>query len=193
MGEVPDGICQLKTHFRLKEVTMKKFFTICLSLLLVTAAAAVGQTSATLTLDGNMPQILEVYVGGPGDSGFTSSTFTTSTINLNQDTTGSPITVATLRERSNVASYTITVTPDSVSTTSGSPAFLDGSGNTITYTLSVGGNGLSFSGSGTTISRSSRTTAAGLESAIELEFNGTADLYPAGSYSDTVTFDITAP
>ena len=104
--------------------------------------------------------------------------------------------IATVVEKSNKrAGYTVTVT--SANAAGGSTLFFKGSdalnADTVPYTLSYGGVPATFTaGIATVTDASAKTTKDGSSKDVAIDVGGSA-LYPnADTYSDTLTFTVTA-
>lgn len=143
-----------------------------------------AQATGTLTLTGTVPPILSITVNALPAA---------ATLNLSADT---DVAVANVVERSNKkGGYTVTVESlNAVSSGASQPYFKSidaGNADTLTYTLSYGGTTVTFSAGRAIVSDSNtRTTGAGVSKAVRVAYTG-AFLYE-DTYSDTLTFTITA-
>lgn len=110
-----------------------------------------------------------------------------------QQTPASGTTVATITEACNDPSgYTVTLT--SANATSGNQLFLKGTtnaSNVIDYTLSYGGQTVSYTGGSATLTTATAPTAqAGVQNALAI--STTAGFYAADTYADTLTLTLKA-
>ena len=150
------------------------------------APPARAGTQATLTLSGSVSKSATIAFDNSG------ATLTYSTLNIQGGESGT--TVGTALEICNDhTGYKVTMA--SFNSPSGNALILKGgtSGNTdtITYTLTYGGNLVNFaSGSATVTSPTAKTSSTGTSSAIKISFP--AAWVNDDTYSDTLTFTIAA-
>ncbi|MFQ3619719.1 MAG: hypothetical protein SNJ78_02130 [Spirochaetales bacterium] len=157
-----------------------------LSVILVTAFVLplVAQTTGNLVLTGTVPPILQITV-----------TALPAASNLDLSTTAT-VSVATVLERSNKkGGYTVTVTSaNAVAASAALPFFKSAdpaNSDILAYSLTYGGAAVTFvSGSALVTDSNARTTGAGASKAVEISYTG--DFLYEDTYSDTLTFTITA-
>jgi hypothetical protein len=157
---------------------------------IVAVASFAQQTSdtGTLGLTGNVPKIVSITVADEAIA---------SNLDLTQDVSG--LLVATVTERSNVqAGYTVTVESSNAAAAGTSEGFFEsgatGNNDTLTYSVTYGGNAVSYSGGGAAqvTDAGDKTAAGGNSNEVRISYQGaSANLYN-GTYSDTLTFTITA-
>ena len=139
-------------------------------------SASFAATTATLNLSGTINSILEIEIDG--------TSAVTKTVDLLDKTAQS---VATVTETSNDPDgYDVVIT----STNSGS--LVNGASDSATYTLSYGGTSYNLSSAQTvdnanTVGSSDRAVAVTVTDARTDEFD-----FAQGTYTDTVTFEISA-
>jgi hypothetical protein len=145
-----------------------------------------AQTTASVTLQGTIPAILKIVVTPePG-------------INNLDLTSDLLMKIATAVEISNKrAGYTVTVSSANAVAASTNEPFFKGNAadnaDTLPYSITYGGNLAAFSnGVAMVSSTSTRTSAAGLSKDVVLSFNGTSFFPNEDTYTDTLTFTITA-
>ncbi|MFW5801609.1 MAG: hypothetical protein ACOCVC_06225 [Spirochaeta sp.] len=158
---------------------LKRFFVIMLFGALALPAFAQWEQSGSLTVQGNMPLIVELQIEDAN-----------TTLQLEEAATD--VLIATVRERSNSTSgYTLSLT----SANAGELAD-DTGDSSLAYTLSYGGTEVDLT-SGTIVANSStsRTPAQGVEQEVLVSHgsgDADGDFLPEGQYTDTLTFEITA-
>jgi len=147
---------------------------------------AAAQTTASVTLQGSIPAILKIVVTPePG-------------INSLDLTSDLMMKIATAVEISNKrAGYTVTVSSANAVAASTNEPFFKGiaadNTDTLPYSITYGGNMAAFSnGAATVSSTTTRTSAAGISNDVVLIFNGTSFFPNEDTYTDTLTFTITA-
>ena len=152
------------------------------------AAATMGawaQTSGSLTLRGTIPQILQLTIAPVGS------------LEALDLTVAIPVTtIATVTEKTNRRTgYNVTIKSSSAEAAgTAGPVFkgLDTSNTeTLPYILTYGGNALTFTaGIATIIGPAAKTTSAGTEKTVTMEYI-LSGLFPnADTYQDILTFTI---
>ena len=162
----------------------KKFVMFALSALLV-GGSAFAATTASITISGSVPAILEISVTpAPAAS------------NLPLTSSVSDLPVATVVERSNKkAGYFVrlesanAVAAGSSVAAFGSPETPD----TMPYIIKYGGNAVSFSNGVALVSDvSSKTNASGTSRLVSVSFDGANHFLDESTYGDTLTFTVIA-
>lgn len=167
--------------------TNRKAIVVIAAVLLVgLAGTATAQTTGSITLTGVVSQLLEITVTPA--PGYDSLDLTTSQTDL---------LVATVNEKSNnQAGYSVSVESANAAGAGSSTAFFVGAdaGNTDTldYNLSYGGSPVAFDATGNAVvsNVASTTGVSGVDKAVEITYTGA--FLNADTYSDTLTFTITA-
>ena len=154
------------------------------TMMIIGAATVSAQTSGSITLTGTVSAILQITVTPV--AGYDSLDLTTSQTNL---------AVATVNEKSNnAAGYTVSIESTNAAATSSTTAYLEGAthGETLDYSVSYGGTPVSLDASGQAIvtDEAAKTTSAGVDNSVQITYTGA--FLNADSYSDTLTFTITA-
>ncbi len=143
--------------------------------------------TATLTLQGSVPGVLDISVTPAANA--TSLDLTTDQSNL---------TVATVTERSNQKNgYTVTLQSANAAASGGNTAYFKSTdatvSDTLNYTLSYGGTGVAFtSGVATITDTTGKTTGTGTTNNLNISYTGSTANLTASTYSDTLTFTIAA-
>ncbi|MCA1950274.1 MAG: hypothetical protein LDL24_06865 [Treponema sp.] len=150
------------------------------------AMGAAAQTTASITLQGTIPAILKIIV--TPEAGINS-------LDLTQNLS---MKIATAVEISNKrAGYTVTVSSANAQTAGTDAPFFKGAASdntdTLPYSISYGGTTAAFSSGVATVSTSAvKTSATGTVKDVVLNFNGSSLFPNEDTYSDTLTFTITA-
>lgn len=140
--------------------------------------AVLAATSGTVTLSGSVPAATAIVVTGV--SGYNS---------LDLSTTASDLAVASIREINNTANgYRVTV----ASTTGG--ALKNGTLGSIPYTAKYGGSTVTLSTTPAVVTNTGSTTSVvNVVKSLQVSYSGTdLSTLMQGSYSDTLTFTISA-
>jgi hypothetical protein len=159
--------------------------TLVIAMVLIGAAIVSAQTTGSITLTGTVSPILEITVTPV--AGYDSLDLTITQTNL---------LVATVNEKSNnAAGYSVSVASTNAAATSSTIAYLEGvtEGETLDYTISYGGAAVLLNTFGEAIVTDvvgAKTTAAGVDNSVQISYTG--GFLSADSYSDTLTFTITA-
>lgn len=146
---------------------------------------AIAQTTGSVTLTGTVPAVLDITV---------TALPAASSLDLSVDTTN--LAVATVVERSNKkGGYTVTLESANAKVLGGSAAFFKSADpantDTLTYSISYGGTPVTLSaGSALVTDSNTKTLGTGTSKTVAISYTG-AFLYE-DSYSDTLTFTITA-
>ena len=165
---------------------MKKLSIAVMIIMIATSGAAFAATTGTLTLSGSVPSILEIAVNPSGNTG----------LDLGVD--ASNVKVATVVERSNKkAGYTVTLeSANAVTQSSDTGVFTNDDpevNSSLDYTISYGGDNVTFTNGSAIISDvSEKTTGSGASNEVAISYNGATDFPYEGNYSDTLTFTIAA-
>ena len=153
--------------------------------ILLAAIPSFAATTGTLTLTGTVPAVLDISVTAQPAA---------STLDLSATISG--VSVASVTERSNrKPGYTVTL--HSVNAGSGTTFLFKSADVTNTdslaYTLTYGGSPVTLvSGSALITDATAKTPAAGVTKDLQISYNGAASFLNQDSYSDTLTFTITA-
>jgi len=149
------------------------------------AIGAFAATSGNLTLTGTVAQNLSITVTPAAVASA-----------LDLTTAQNNLAVATITEVSNShLGYTVTVSSaNAVSASSSTPDFTSAtSPDTLAYSLTYGGTPVAFtSGIATVTTATAKTPAGGVSNTLGLTYDGSTANLSAGTYSDTLTFTITA-
>jgi len=163
----------------------KQMYILSAVLILAAALPLSAATTATLSLSGVVPAVLEISV-----------TPELVASNLPITTTVSDLAVATVLERSNKkAGYTVSLESASAKARGTAlPAFVSAeSSDVLSYSISYDGNAVSFSsGSAVVSSEKTRTGMSGISRAVTVSFDGASAFLDESTYSDTLTFTISA-
>jgi len=122
-------------------------------------------TTATLTLQGNVPGVLDISVSPAANAN-----------NLDLTTDQSNLTVATVTERSNQKNgYTVTLQSANAAATGGNTAYFQSTdptvADTLNYTLSYGGTAVTFtSGLATITDTTGKTTGTGTTKNLNISY-----------------------
>lgn len=151
-----------------------------LGLLTVTLSSSLAsaQTTGTITLSGSVPAATAIVVTGVG-------TFN----NLDLTTTQSNLQVANVREINNTPNgYTVRMT------SANGGLLKNGSIGSLTYTARYNGVAANLNTSPVTVTNASASTSVvNVLKPLTISYTGvSADSLMAGTYSDTLTFTITA-
>lgn len=167
-------------------ITYKKIFIMAM-LIVFSAAAASAATTGTLTLQGSVPEILEISVNADPNA---------SDLDLTID--ASNVKVATVVEKSNkTAGYTVTLESQNAAAANVDTGLLALDSTDVDYSLSYeityGGNAVTLSNGSAVISDvSTKTAGTGNANDVAISYNGASEFPYEGSYSDTLTFTIAA-
>ena len=167
--------------------TMKTFSMIVMILAVTSVGMVSAATNGTLVLQGNVPAILEITVNAEPNS---------SSLDLSIDAAN--VKVASVTERSNKkAGYTVTLeSANAAANNASSGVFVSTdplSTDSLNYSLTYGGNPVTFTNGSAIISNtSSKTTGAGDTKDVAISYNGATDFPYEGTYGDTLTFTIAA-
>jgi hypothetical protein len=151
---------------------------------LLACSPAFANTSGTLVLQGTVPGILDISVSAASISAALDLSVTSSFV------------VASVTERSNKkAGYTVSLSSQNATSTGSGGPFLKGSDATNTdvlnYALAYNGDPVVLSAGSAIISDvSTKTPAAGSVKPLQISYAG--DFLFEDTYSDTLTFTITA-
>lgn len=151
------------------------------------AFTLMAATTGSVVLQGSVPGILEVTV--TAEAGYNTLDLTTSVTDL---------LVATVVERSNKkAGYTVSIQSGNAVGAGSSDAFFKsadaGNSDTLSYTISYGGASVSLiSGSATVSDVSTRTSGTGTSNEVRISYDGSGAFLFEDTYSDNLTFTITA-
>lgn len=139
-------------------------------------------TEANLTINGEIPETLEIDIAGPA-GGVGSASYTAELGNMGAGFTSS--TVATIGVKSNVESGFSVI----VNSTSG---FMLTSGtNSIPYQLAIGGSGPLVSGTGVAVVAEDSITGSDPRYNVDMTLSASdAASAKAGSYTDSVVFSL---
>lgn len=142
--------------------------------------------TASIILAGNVAKKVTIDVTGIGDYG-----------NLNLMDRVNDLAVATVNEFSNVkAGYTVSLQSSSANASGlTNPVFVGGEGDdTLEYTITYDGTAVAFNGgaAATITDASDKTALAGIDKSLNISYDGTVVNIYEGTYSDTLTFTITA-
>jgi len=170
---------------------LSKLTVSILTLVVVITAGAFAQTAQTedsgsITLTGSVAKKVTINVTPIGDYD-----------SLNLMTDVSDLQVADVTEFSNVnAGYTVSLeSANAQAQGTSDPFFSGGAGNdTLTYTIAYDGQAVSFnSGAAATVTDASDKTAlSGTTKPLSISYSGTSVNIYEGTYSDTLTFTISA-
>lgn len=153
--------------------------------ILLAAIPSFAATTGTLTLTGTVPAVLSITVTPQPAA---------SALDLSQTVTN--VSVASVNELSNrKPGYTVTL--QSANAGSGTAFFFKSADvtntDTLAYTLTYGGSPVSLvSGSALITDATAKTAAAGVTKNLAISYNGAASFLNQDTYSDTLTFTITA-
>jgi hypothetical protein len=166
------------------KIRMKVRVVTLLALILFGAAAVSAQTTGSITLTGTVSAILQITV--TPIAGYDSLDLTTSQTDL---------AVATVNEKSNnAAGYTVAIESANAAATSSTTAYLEGVAHaeTLDYTITYDGSSVALDASGQAVVTDvvAKTTSAGIDKSVQISYTGA--FLSADSYSDTLTFTITA-
>jgi len=173
-----------KQAFTVSLIKRTGFVLIGFFLILSAAGAA---TSGTLNLQGSVPGILDITVTPEAGSG---------SLDLSIDAAG--VKVASVTERSNKkAGYTVTLESANAAAAGGSVPFFENIdpeiADVLNYQISYGDTLLTLTGGSATISDVvEKTSGAGNTKDVFIDYNGATDFPYEGTYTDTLTFTITA-
>lgn len=148
---------------------------------------AYAQTTASIVITGTVAPVISVSI-------------TPEAISSNLDLTANitNLKVATVNERSNIPNgYTVSVESANALSTGTSIPYFEGQNattpETLDYTINYGGSPISLvSGIATITDSNARTTGTGVDKDLAISYNGSTHLLAADTYSDTLTFTITA-
>ncbi|HDQ14680.1 MAG TPA: hypothetical protein ENN41_07695 [Sediminispirochaeta sp.] len=163
------------------------FGAFVLGFLALGVASLSAQTTGELTLRGTVPEILEITVNA--EPGSDSLDLTIDVQNLK---------VATVVERSNKKlGYTVTLESANAAATDSETGIFSNEDpevrDQLAYSLSYGGEAVSFSGGNAIISDvSEKTSGQGSSKELAISYNGASEFPYEGTYSDTLTFTISA-
>jgi hypothetical protein len=167
----------MKKYGRMVKLVSLVFFT-------VFSTSLFAATTGTLTLTGTVPPILEITV---------TALPAASTLDLSTTTDTA---VATVTERSNKkGGYTVTVESANAKAMGSAQPFFKSSdpanADTLSYSITYGGTAVTFAGGTALVTDSnSRTTGAGTSKEVRVTYTG--DFLYEDTYTDTLTFTITA-
>jgi len=167
-------------------VTLKRIGLVTLAMLLAAVVPVAAATSGTLALSGVAPGILAITV---------TAELGASSLEVSTDVADLP--VASILERSNKRTGYL-VELQSLNAGTGTQASLDSTIDSITeklpYTLNYDDLPVNFSGGQATITNSAtKTSQAGDTKVLTISFLGANANLAQGTYSDTLTFTISAP
>ncbi|NBC28421.1 MAG: hypothetical protein GVY29_00340 [Spirochaetes bacterium] len=170
---------------------IRRTFAIVGALLALVAVGSFAQQTTdtgTLGLTGTVPKIVSITVA---DEAIAS--------NLDLTTDVSSLLVATVTERSNVqAGYTVTVESANAAAAGTGSGFFDssdaGNNDTLNYSVTYGGNAVSYSSGApaTVTDAGDKTASSGDSNEVRISYSGSSANIYNGTYSDTLTFTITA-
>ena len=166
----------------------KTLFRTTCALALIAGAFAVqprgveAATTGTITLSGLIAQSCNITV--TPQTGYNALDLTASPANLN---------VAIVNEQCNdPKGYTVAVTTANGTTTGVLKGAIAGNPDTVSYTMTYNGGAVTLAGSSATVTDvTAKTAAAGVNKNLNIAYTGNANL-GADTYSDTLTFTITA-
>lgn len=151
------------------------------------ATAAIAQSSGSIVLQGTVPEILEITV--TEEAAASSLDLTTSVTDL---------LVGTVVELSNKkAGYTVELESANAAATGSGDAFFKSADtantDTLTYAISYGGAAVSLtSGTATVSDVTAKTASTGASNDVLISYDGASSFLYEDTYSDTLTFTITA-
>lgn len=155
-----------------------------LALIWIAAAPVVAQETGSLTLQGTVPEILEITVTGTGNYN-----------SLDLTTDANSLVVATVNERTNSKTgYTVTVKSLNAEGAGSNQAFFAGNDpvntDTLNYGISYGGSAVTLDGSGlaTVTDSAGKTPGTGQNNDVAITYTGA--FLNADTYTDTLVFTI---
>lgn len=165
---------------------MKKLVIVCFALITVGLTAAHAQSSANLTLRGNIKKTVSIAVDAAGIAS-----------GLDLEAAATDLRVATVTEKCNVkAGYTVTMSSLGAKFNA-VPALLgqgDIDGEILPYSIKYDGDNILFDNSGFAITSVSneigRTPKEGVDKDLTISYS--AEYLTAGDYEDTLTLEIAA-
>jgi spore coat protein U-like protein len=156
--------------------------TCALALLAGAFGAADAATTGTITLQGTVAQSCNITV--TPQTGYNALDLSTSPTSLN---------VATVNETCNdPKGYTVSMTTANGTTTGVLKGAIAGNPDTVTYNVTYNGSAVTLAGSTATVTNvTAKTAAAGVTKNLNIAYTGNSNL-GADTYTDTLTFTITA-
>jgi hypothetical protein len=153
--------------------------------ILVSAIPAFAATTGTLTLTGTVPAVLDISVAAQPAAA-----------SLDLSVNQANLLIANVTERSNrKPGYTVSL--QSSNAGAGTSFFFKSADvlnvDTLTYTLTYGGTPISLvAGSALITDATAKTSGTGVTKDLRISYSGAASFLNEDSYSDTLTFTITA-
>jgi spore coat protein U-like protein len=164
---------------------MKKMILISVLALIATAAFAQTTDTASITLQGIVEKRVAITATGTGDY---------NNLDLTVDVTNAP--VVTVNEYSNVREgYTVSLASANAGASGNADPSLNGQagGETLTYTVTYDGAAVSFtSGSAQLTDATAKTAAGGDDKTLAISYAGASANLANDTYTDDLTFTITA-
>lgn len=164
---------------------MKKVIIVLVLAMVATAVFAQDTDTASVTLTGVVEKRVAITATGTGNY---------NNLDLTTDVTSEP--VVTVNEYSNVREgYTVSLSSANATSSGGSDAFFKGAagGETLTYTVTYDGAGVTFSGGSAEITNATaKTPAGGTSKTLAIGYTGSSANLGNDTYTDDLTFTITA-
>lgn len=179
---------KLKNIKRMKNIKLMKtrwiIVAIC-SLVAASATSVMGATSGNLGLSGSVPVILELSVNAAAGA-----------ITLTPSSNVSSVSIGTVVEKCNDADgYTVTLSSvNGVANVANSGVLVgQNASETLAYSLSYGGTGVSFTaGLATVTDVLAKSSADGDAKTVLITYDGTSSNLATDTYTDDLTFTIAA-